>query len=152
MSRGVDLFDVSVHQIGGGFVAEVEGGAGFGFGVGVTRARGGETEAVAGRADFRVEAVGHLQADRPPVGGLAAELVQLAAGQLDADAVRLRPLDQGRRRRHQPAGPVDFPGHGQVAALVDVPDQPQFVALDGDLRGRGHVIVAAGDARPVEVA
>ena len=140
------LFGVGADQAVGGPVGEFQRGPRLAVGVGGGRLRDGLAERRGGLADFLLQLGGDLQAAHLPVGRLAAELVDLAAGQLDEKLVGVRPFHQGGRGAHEKAGAGDRPGGDEVAAFV-------HAAGDGHLRGReaevgrpGHVVRAAGHA------
>ena len=120
------LFGVGVDQTLGRAIGEFQRGMRLAVGVGRGRLGDGLAERRRGLSDFPLQVGGELKAAHLPVGRLAAELVDLAAGQLDEELVGVRPFHQGGRGAHEEAGAWDRPGGDKIAAFVRAPKRKQL--------------------------
>ena len=140
------LLDVGVDETVGDLVGEFQ--RGLRLAVDFVRGRPGDgaAEGRGGLADFLLQIGGDLQAAHLPVGRLAAELIDLAAGQFDEKLVGVRPFHQGGRGAHEAAGAGDRPRGDEVAAFVHAAGGRHLRGSDAQVGRPGHVIRAAGHA------
>ena len=109
-------------------------------------------EPPADAAQALVQIIRDQHSDGAPFGGLASDLVHLAAGQFDREVVRFGAFDQRRSGAQKPPDAGYARGNRDKAALVSVAVEGQKPAGNGGPARRGHVVITAGDVGTLQLA